>query len=345
MTRARDPQPALEGAAVGILMTGAVVPSRPIDDTLMVHRAWEIADLDGFLAETGEQIRGIAASGRMKIDETLMARLPNLEIVANFGVGYDRIDVAQARARGIVVTNTPDVLTDEVADLTVGLMLATTRQMILADRFVRSGRWPRGDFPLSDSLRNRVIGIVGLGRIGKAVARRCAAMNVEVCYFGRSEQPDQPYRYLASLPALAAAADVLILTVPGAAGTDRLIDAAVLDALGPEGILINVSRGSVVDEPALVAALASGRIKAAGLDVFQNEPDVPRELIAMDNVVLLPHVGSGTVTTRRAMGQLVLDNLTSWFAGRGPLTPVPETPRRSASTMSDQSISRLQNGV
>lgn len=293
---------------------------------LILHRYWEAADPSALLDQVGPRIRGIAAGGRVRIDAALLDRLPALEIVANFGVGYDRVDVEAARARGVVVTNTPDVLTEEVADLALGLLLATLRRLPQADRFVREGRWPKGAFPLSPSLRGRKVGILGLGRIGKAIARRLDAFGVEVAYHGRTRQDGVAYAYHPSLLGMAEAVDVLILVAPGSDDTRHLVTAEVLAALGPEGVLVNVARGTLVDEPALVRALRDGVILAAGLDVFADEPNVPPELIALDNAVLLPHVGSASVHTRNGMGRLVLDNLRSWFAGRGPLTPVPETP-------------------
>ncbi len=272
-------------------------------------------------------VRGIAMAGAQpRVDAALMDTLPNLEIVANFGVGYDAIDAQAAQARGVIVTNTPDVLTEEVADLALGLLLSTVRELPQADRYVRAGHWLGKPYPLTTTLRTRTIGIVGLGRIGKAVARRIEAFGVPVVYHGRSRQADVPYRYYPSLLKMAEDVDTLVSVAPGGASTHHIINAAVLKSLGPNGIVINVGRGSVVDEAALAAALRDKVILSAGLDVFEDEPRVPAELIAMDHVVLLPHVGSGTHHTRQGMGQLQVDNLTQWFAGKGPVTPVPETP-------------------
>jgi len=297
-----------------------------LDAVFTVHKLWEIADKDGFFADAGKRVRGLAVSTAAgRIDGALMDRLPALEIISSFGVGYDAIDAKAAADRGIIVTNTPGVLDDEVADLTIGLLLATLRQIPQADRFVREGKWPDGPFPLSPTLRGRRIGILGLGAIGKAIAHRLEAFGVEIAYHTRSRKEGVSYAYHGTLVGLAAASDVLIAIVPGGADTRHVVDAEVLAALGAEGVFINVSRGSVVDEPALIAALEVGTILAAGLDVYEDEPHVPEALIALPNVVLLPHLGSASVHTRAAMGQLVVDNLKSWFAEGKPLTAVAET--------------------
>ena len=293
-----------------------------------MHRVFDAPEPNTVIAKSAGDIRGVAASYEKPVDKAFIDGLPKLEIIAGFGVGYDYIDVGYAAEKGIVVTNTPDVLTEEVADLTLGLMLATVRELPQADRYLRQGRWRKGDYPLTASLRGRRVGILGLGRIGKAIARRCEAFGLKVAYHGRRRQAGVDYPYYETLVALARDVDMLVIVAPGGAGTRHLVDRTVLEALGRDGILINVARGSVVDEAALIAALKSKTIRAAGLDVFADEPNVPAELIAMDNVVLLPHVGSASVKTRTAMGQLVADNLIAWFAGKGPLTPVPETARR-----------------
>lgn len=259
------------------------------------------------------------------IGAELLDRLPALRLIANFGVGYDNIDVTAAVARKVIVTNTGGVLDEEVADLTLALLLATIRRLPQADRFVRDGRWERGAFPLSPSLRGRTVGILGLGAIGKAVARRLEAFGVAIAYHSRTRQNAVAYPWYPSAEALAEACEALVVIVPGGPTTRHLVDAAVLRALGPRGVLINVARGSVVDQAALIAALADGTIEAAGLDVYADEPRVPEALRAMDNVVLLPHVGSATHVTRAAMGQRMIDNLASWFATGRPLSPVPET--------------------
>lgn len=268
--------------------------------------------------------------GGAPVDAALLDRLPKLEIIASFGVGYDHIDAAAAGRRGVVVTNTPDVLTEEVADTALGLLIGTVRQLPQAERYLRAGKWREANFPLSPSLRDRSVGIYGMGRIGRAIARRLDAFGVPVAYFSRTAHADVPYPYHPDLVALARNVDTLIAIAPGTPETRAAINAEVLAALGPRGILINVARGSVVDEPALIEALKTGTILSAGLDVFADEPNVPAELIAMEHVVLLPHVGSAALYTRQAMAQLTIDNLVSWFEGRGPLTPVPETPWRNS---------------
>jgi lactate dehydrogenase-like 2-hydroxyacid dehydrogenase len=286
----------------------------------------EALDLETILAKHGNEIVGLVTRGKNRTTDALMARLPNLQIISNFGVGYDSIDVAAAAKRGIVVTNTPNVLNDEMADFTVGLMLATIRRFPQADRFVRSGQWEQQIFPLGASLRGRKVGIAGMGRIGKVIAKRLDGFDVPVSVFMRRPPADLPYTCHSSLKSLAAAVDVLIVVLPGAAETKNIVNAEILEALGPNGILINVARGSVVDEEALIEALQTGKIFAAGLDVFAREPHVPEALKQMENVVLLPHIGTATHHTRGLMAQLVIDNVISWFEGKGPLTPVAETP-------------------
>lgn len=299
-----------------------------IENAFTLHKLWEAADSGALLREVGPRVRGVIAGfgGHGAFGGEQLAHLPNLEIVASHGVGYDHIDAKFLGGRKVVVTNTPDVLTDEVADLAIGLLLATIRELPQADRYLRAGSWLKGAYPLTTSLRTRRIGIVGLGRIGKAVAHRLEAFGAPIAYHGRSRQADVAYRYYPSLVDMAQDVDTLVSVAPGGASTHHIVNAAVLKALGPEGIVVNVGRGSVVDEQALIAALKSKTIMSAGLDVFEDEPRVPPELIAMDHIVLLPHVGSASHHTRQGMGQMVVDNLTSWFAGKGPISPVPETP-------------------
>jgi lactate dehydrogenase-like 2-hydroxyacid dehydrogenase len=290
----------------------------------------EAGELAGVAPELMARFRGIARGAHFDIPRDLIDRLAKLEIVANFGVGYDGIDLKAAASRGIVVTNTPDVLTEEVADTALGLILMTVRELSAAESYLRAGNWLRqGNYPLTATLRDRTVGIVGLGRIGMAIARRLDAMRVPVVYHTRRPRADVGYRHFPTLRAMAEAVDLLVVVIPGTPETKNLIDRDVLAALGPNGILINMGRGSVVDERALIEALQARTILAAGLDVFPDEPNVAAELIALPNTVLLPHVGSASVHTRNAMGQLVVDNLTNWFERGAPLTPVPETPWRA----------------
>ncbi len=268
----------------------------------------------------GAQIRGIATNAVQAPSIALMDALPKLEVVASSGIGTDALNLAYARTRGIRVANTPDVLTDDVADAAMMLMLATSRQLVRADRNVREGRWLKG-LSLGYRVNGKRLGILGLGRIGRALARRAAAFDMQIGYHQRNINRESPYRYYDNVLDLAADSDFLVVIVPGGAATDNMVDARVLDALGPEGILINVGRGSTVNEPQLVDALAQGRIRGAGLDVLADEPHVPEALMAMENVVLAPHYASGTVETRLAMGQLVVDNLRAHFRGAPLLTP------------------------
>jgi len=280
------------------------------------HLLWQAPDRAALLAELRDKARAIVTSGGAGADAALVNAMPKVEIIACFGVGYDAIDLAAAKARNIAVTNTPDVLTDDVADLALALILDSQRRISRGDRYVRAGAWTKGGLELGVALKGRRLGIVGLGRIGLATAKRAAACGMAIAYHGPRRKADAPYPYFANLVELAKDSDVLALTLPGGAGTRHLVDAEVLAALGPQGTLVNVARGSIVDEAALVGALQSGALGAAALDVFEDEPRVPAALVAMENVVLQPHVGSATHQTRAAMGQLVLDNLAAHFAGR-----------------------------
>jgi hydroxypyruvate reductase len=288
-----------------------------------VHERTHETDPAAFDA-AAPRIRAIAASGESKVGRDLIARMPALEIISVFGVGYDGIDVAAARERGIHVTHTPNVLNDEVADLALALMLAVARRIPQADRYVRDGKWRQGPAPLARKVSGARLGIVGLGRIGNAIAKRAESFDMSIAYTSRKQKADSAYRYLPSAAALAAEVDFLVVITPGGAATRKLIDAEVLTALGPQGYLINVARGSVVDETALIAALQNGTIAGAGLDVFENEPNVPDALCALDNVVLTPHIGSATWQTRRAMADLSFGNLQAYFAGQPLLSPVPQ---------------------
>jgi len=313
-----------------VLMMGPMAPMiiDGVAEKFTLQRLWEAPDQAKLIAELGPRLRAMAAGGPVhdRVDGALMAKFPKLEMISSFGVGYDHVDAKWAGEHGIVVTNTPEVLNEEVADTALGLLLCTVRELPQADRYLRAGKWLDGDYRLTASLRGRKAGVVGLGRIGKAIARRLEAFGLPVSYYGRNKQDGVAYRYYPSLVDLARDVDILIVITPGGAATRNLIDAKVLEALGQNGILINVSRGTVVDQDALIAALKEKKILSAGLDVYVGEPRVPPELIEMDNVVLLPHVGSASVHTRNAMNQLVIDNLVAWAAGKKPLTPVPETP-------------------
>lgn len=292
--------------------------------TFILHKADKSQLLD---PEVASRIRGMAVTGLVPVDQAMLLRFPKLEIISTFGVGYDHIDIGYAKSHNIIVTNTPDVLTEETADTAIGLLIATVRELVKADRYIRSGQWKARAYPLSEgSLRDRTVGIVGLGRIGQAIARRLDAMRVPVVYHARHRADGVSYRHYPSLVEMAGDVDTLIVVVPGGAATEKLIDAKVLQALGSRGVLINLARGSVVDEDALIDALQRGIIMNAGLDVFANEPSVPDALIDMPNTVLLPHIGSASVLTRHAMDMLVIDNIKAWFSGKQPLTPVPETP-------------------
>lgn len=293
-----------------------------LDAEFSVHRLWEAKDALAFLAPLKDQIRGFASFTGYRVTAEMIAALPRLEIIAAMSVGTDHIDLAAAKARGIAVTNAPDVLTDCVADIGMALVLAVARKLVVADRFVREGRWLRGMFPLASKVGGATMGIVGLGRIGKAVAKRAESFGMRILYHGRHRQSDVAYPFHDDLITMARESDYLMLTSPGGPATRHLVNAAVLDALGPKGVLINIARGSVVDEPAMIAALLAGKLGGAGLDVYEDEPRVPEALMKLDNVVLLPHLASATHATRNAMGQLMIDNLKAHFAGKPLLTPV-----------------------
>jgi lactate dehydrogenase-like 2-hydroxyacid dehydrogenase len=315
-----------------VLLVGPLKPVvvNGLESACTLHKVAAAPDSEAFIA-AHSHVRAIACSATTElVPGSFMARFPNLQIVSSFGVGYDHVDVRWAAAHGVIVTNTPNVLTEEVADTAIGLLLCTVREFPQAERFVRAGKWMKRGYPLSRAtLRNRTVGLLGMGAIGQAIARRLDAFGVPVVYHARHRRPELPYRYYGTLIDMARDADVLLAIVPGGSGTANMIDAAVLDALGPDGILINMARGSVVDEPALIKALYEKRIMSAGLDVYDREPEVPPELIAMDNVVLFPHLGSASAYTRQQMDQLVVDNILAWAAGKPPLTPVPGTPWRS----------------
>ncbi|WP_299811914.1 2-hydroxyacid dehydrogenase [uncultured Roseibium sp.] len=296
-----------------------------LDAEFVVHKLFEADDPDALLREVGAKVRGVAAMGG-KMDAAFLAKVPNAEIIASFGVGYDHINTGDCLAAEVMVTHTPDVLTSEVADTALGLLLMTVRELGQAEKWLRDGKWTgEGPYPLTQAtLQGRKLGIFGLGRIGKAIARRAEAFDLEVHYYGRNRQEDVDYPYHPTLKEMAAACDTLMVVAPGGASTQHAVNAEVLEALGPEGILINIGRGTVVDEEALISALEKGTIHGAGLDVFENEPNVPEKLMQLPRVTLLPHVGSASQATRNAMGQLVVDNLKSWFETGKAVTPVPE---------------------
>ena len=311
--------------AVDILITAPLPPFlyEPLKQAYRCHDYALAADKPALLRDIGRQIRGLVQGGGTVTPAELLDALPALEIISVFGVGYDGVPTDYCKRRGIKVTNTPDVLTDDVADVAVGLILMTGRGFVRANRFVHAGEWLKRGPELATKLGGRTVGILGLGRIGKAIAQRVQAMQMNVAYTGRKPQ-DVPYRYVPDLEALARASDFLVVACPGGAATRHLVDERVLSALGGKGTLVNIARGSIVDEAALVRALQAGTIKAAGLDVFDNEPNVPSALLAMDNVVLLPHVGSATRETRQAMGDLCKANLDRWFGEGSVVTLIPE---------------------
>jgi lactate dehydrogenase-like 2-hydroxyacid dehydrogenase len=310
---------------IDILITAPLPPflDQPLHSTYRCHDYVRAADKAALLEEVGARIRGLVQGGGTVTPVSLLDALPALEIISVFGVGYDGVPVDYCRKRGIKVTNTPDVLTDDVADVAVGLILMTGRGFVRANRFLRDGEWVRRGFDLTTKLGGRTVGIVGLGRIGKAIADRVEAMRMRVAYTGRKPR-DVPYRYGGDVRSLAAEVDVLVSSCPGGPATRHLVDEPVLAALGSKGTLINIARGSIVDEAALVRALAAGTIKGAGLDVFEDEPNVPPALLALDNVVLLPHVGSATRETRGAMADLCKANLDQWFVQRSVQTLISE---------------------
>ncbi|TMH61133.1 MAG: hypothetical protein E6H53_03010 [Betaproteobacteria bacterium] len=308
-----------------ILVTAPLPPFlyEPLKADYRCHDYYQSSHKPGLLAAEGARVRGLVQGGGTLTPTELLDKLPKLEIISVFGVGYDGVPVAYCKERGLKVTNTPDVLTDDVADVALGLILMTGRGFVRLNRFVQAGEWEKRGPELTTKLGGRKVGVLGLGRIGKAIAQRVAAMGMKVAYTGRKPQ-DVPYEYMSDLRSLAAAVDFLVVACPGGPATKNIVDSGVLAALGKKGTLINIARGSIVDETALVTALKAGSIKGAGLDVFADEPHIPAELLAMDNVVLLPHVGSATRETRQAMGDLCKANLDAYFGGKGVLTLIPE---------------------
>ena len=311
---------------IDVLQVAHVVPDieAKLKATYRVHRA---GPDDTVPPDVAGRVRAVVAGGVAPAG--LLAQLPKLEIVASASVGYDGIDVPGAGARGIPVTNTPGVLNDDVADLAIALMVMAARRLAAGDRYVRAGKWVSdGHMPLARTASNKRLGIVGLGRIGRDIARRAEAMNITVSYTNRRPVEGVSYRFVPSLVELARDNDFVIVIASAGPDATKMISREVIEALGPTGILVNVSRGRVVDEAALIEALKTGKLGGAGLDVFEDEPNVPAALMEMENVVLTPHLGSSTIETRTAMGQLALDNLAAWFAGKPLLTEVPETQAR-----------------
>jgi len=313
-----------------VLLIGARKPVLvgSLEGKVNLHSYLEAKDKDAFVKEVGSKIGAIAlVHSALKIDGPFLSQFPNLKQISSFGVGYDQIDARWAGEHGIIVTNTPDVLNEEVADTALGLLLCTLREFPQADRYVRAGKWPKAPYPLTKAtLQGRTVGMVGMGRIGRAIAKRLEAFNAKVVYHSRNPQSGVAYKHYPKLLDMARDVDTLMIIVPGGASTKNMINAEVLKALGSQGVVVNMARGSVIDEPALIEALKSKTIYSAGLDVFANEPQVPQELLDMDHVVLFPHVGSASEATRAAMDRLVADNILAWADGKPPLTPVPETP-------------------
>jgi D-3-phosphoglycerate dehydrogenase len=307
-----------------IVIAAAVLPRTQaiLEREFKAHRLWEAAEREALLKEVAPRVRGLATWGAAGADAKLMDALPRLEIISHFGVGVDSIDLAAAKKRRLVVTNTPDVLNDCVADTAMSLVLNVLRQFPQSEAWLRSGFWPaRGAYPLATSVGGKTLGILGLGRIGEAIAKRAAAFGMKIRYHNRTKK-DVPWGYDADPVALAKNSDVLLVATPGGAATAKIVNARVLEALGPQGYLVNISRGSTVDEAALIAALKEKRIAGAGLDVFENEPNVNPEFFALPNAVLYPHVASATEETRYAMGMLQVENLRAHFSGKPVLTRV-----------------------
>ncbi len=308
-----------------LLAMGALLPPEmdALDEHFHVLRLWQSPDPEQTIKDNKDEIVAILSTyNGPRVSSALIEALPNLGMIAQFGAGYDNIDVAAARARDIPVTTTPDILTSDTADIALSLMLATSRRIVEADMFTRVGKWRSGPMPLGRTMRGKRVGILGAGRIGQAIAVRAAAFEMDIVYHGRTEKKDLPYPYYSSLEYMAKDVDFLVVSCTGGEQTKGLVDKSILKALGSKGFLINVARGSVVVYDDLIDALQAGTIAGAGLDVYPNEPAVPEELISMDQVVLLPHIGSATIETRTAMGRLTIENLLSWHDGKVLLTPL-----------------------
>lgn len=307
-----------------VLLMGPIYEpkQKELEAAFECHHLWQAADPARLMAELAPRCEIVVTNGGRGMKAAEMDALPRLKLIACFGVGVDATDVPHATSKGIAVTNTPDVLTEDVADMALALLLATVRKIAQGDRFVRDGRWLKGGMGVTHSLQKRRVGIVGLGRIGRAIANRCVAFNCEIGYTGPNQKTDTDWPYFADTVSLAKWADIVIAACPGGPSTLRTVSRQALQALGPDGIFVNIARGSVVDQAAMIELLASGALGSAGLDVYDDEPRVPAELIALDKVVLHPHQGSATFTTRAAMGQLVIDNVAAFVAGKPLVTPV-----------------------
>ncbi|CAJ1951149.1 unnamed protein product [Sphenostylis stenocarpa] len=310
--------------SIGVLLVTPVLPylEQELDKRYKLFRAWDYPETAQLLAQHATSIQAVVGNSGAGADAEMIEALPKLEIVSCFSVGVDKVDLEKCREKGIRVTNTPHVLTDDVADLAIGLMLTLLRRICECDRFVRSGKWKHGDYKLTTKFSGKTVGILGLGRIGQAIAKRAEGFNCSICYYSRTEKRNSKYKYYPSVVELASNCDVLVVACPLTEETHHIINREVINALGPKGFLINIGRGKHVDEPELVSALVEGRLAGAGLDVFENEPVVPEELFGLENVVIVPHIGSGTLETRTAMADLVLGNLEAHFLGKPLLTPL-----------------------
>ncbi|XP_062089275.1 glyoxylate/hydroxypyruvate/pyruvate reductase 2KGR-like [Humulus lupulus] len=310
--------------SIGVLMP---IPMNPYLETELEKRfnlfkLWTLPNKTQFIKDHAESVRAIIGNSFSGADADTISTFPNLEIVSSFSVGMDKVDLNLCKEKGIRVTNTPDVLTDDVADLAIGLMLAVLRRLCESDRYVRAGKWKKGDYKLTTKFTGKRVGIIGLGRIGLAVSKRAEAFSCPIAYYSRSEKAGVSYKYYPTVTELAANSDILVVACALTEETRNIVNREVIDALGPKGVLINIGRGPHVDEPELVSALVEGRLGGAGLDVYQNEPEVPEALFGLENVVLLPHVGSGTIETRQGMADLVVRNLEAHFLKKPLLTPV-----------------------
>ncbi|KAA0059308.1 hydroxyphenylpyruvate reductase [Cucumis melo var. makuwa] len=310
--------------SIGVLMTCPMNAylEQELDKRFNLYKFWQFPQRTQFLTEHCNSIRAVVGNASVGADATLIDALPKLEIVSSFSVGLDKIDLKKCKEKGIRVTNTPDVLTEDVADLAIGLIIAVLRRLCECDRYIRSGKWKIGNYKLTTKFSGKSVGIIGLGRIGLAIAKRAEAFNCRISYYSRTKKEDSKYKYYSNLLELASNSDILIIACALTKQTRHIVNREVIDALGPKGVLINIGRGSHVDEPELVSALVEGRLGGAGIDVFENEPEVPQELFALENVVLVPHIGNGTVETHKEMVGLVVGNLESHFSNKPLLTPV-----------------------